>query len=64
MTSISAGAGILSTESALGPARSFGRGLVIEHLDALPDNPLVLLSICAVTQVTGPVAPPAGRLGA
>ncbi|GGZ67923.1 hypothetical protein AB0P12_08455 [Streptomyces subrutilus] len=64
MTSITAGARTLSTDSATLPARSFRRGLVIENLDALPEVPVVLFSICALTRVTGPVAPTAGRLGA
>ncbi|MFD3722129.1 hypothetical protein [Streptomyces sp. NPDC058674] len=64
MTIISAGARTSSTESAALPARSLRRGLVIENLDSLTDVPVVLFTICGLTQMTGPVAPTAGRLGA
>ncbi|MFJ4775288.1 hypothetical protein [Streptomyces sp. NPDC088762] len=64
MSMISAGPRTGSTESAAVPARSLRRGLVIENLDAVPDMPIVLFTICSVTQLAGPVAPTAGRLGA
>ncbi|MBT2405476.1 MULTISPECIES: hypothetical protein [unclassified Streptomyces] len=64
MTCTSAGSRTLSTASAQVPARSLGRGLVIENLELLPDPTTVLFTVCAVTQVAGPVDPSAGRLAA
>ncbi|MFK0042853.1 hypothetical protein ACIQU4_01915 [Streptomyces sp. NPDC090741] len=65
MTSLSANARISpSTGSVPIPARPSKPGLVIENLDALPDTAYTLFSVCSQTQVTGPAAPIAGRLGA
>ncbi|MEV6578006.1 hypothetical protein AB0M92_07525 [Streptomyces sp. NPDC051582] len=65
MTSFSANARISpSTGSAPIPVRSARPGLVIENLDALPDTAYALFSVCSQTQVAGPAAPIAGRLGA
>ncbi|KMO97767.1 hypothetical protein [Streptomyces roseus] len=65
MTSLSANARISpSTGSAPVPVRSTHPGLVIENLDAAPDTAYALFTVCSLTQVTGPAAPSAGRLGA
>ncbi|MER7462176.1 hypothetical protein [Streptomyces sp. NPDC097981] len=58
-TRISSAAG-----SAPVPARPSRPGLVIENLDALPDTPYALFTVCSLTQVTGPATPVAGRTGA
>ncbi|MFB7785406.1 hypothetical protein ACFC1D_22140 [Streptomyces vinaceus] len=65
MTSLSANARISpSTGSAPIPVRSTEPGLVIEHLDAVPDTAYALFTVCSRTQVTESAATPAGRLGA
>ncbi|MFJ3199574.1 hypothetical protein [Streptomyces sp. NPDC086989] len=65
MTSISANARISpGTGPAPLPARSSKPGLVIENLDALPDTAYALFTVCSQTQIAGPAAPIAGRLGA
>ncbi|MFE2553912.1 hypothetical protein ACFXGI_36140 [Streptomyces sp. NPDC059355] len=65
MTSLSANARISpSTGSVPMPARPSKPGLVIENLDALPDTAYALFTVCSQTQLTGPAAPIAGRLGA
>ncbi|MFF4098221.1 hypothetical protein [Streptomyces sp. NPDC001903] len=65
MTSLSANTRISpSTGSVPTPVRSSRPGLVIENLDALPDTAYALFTVCSQTQLTGPAAPIAGRLGA
>ncbi|MET9882642.1 hypothetical protein ABZZ20_05670 [Streptomyces sp. NPDC006430] len=64
MTSISASARTSATGFAPSPAHPLKSGLVIENLDALPDTPHVLFTVCGLTQVTVPANPIAGRLEA
>ncbi|GAA1571225.1 MULTISPECIES: hypothetical protein [Streptomyces] len=60
MTSIPASARTTVNGSAPAPAHSARAGLVIEHLDALPDTQHALFTVCAVTQLAEPAAPAAG----
>ncbi|MFJ8649673.1 hypothetical protein ACIRNI_26575 [Streptomyces sp. NPDC093546] len=64
MNSMSASARIGSTGSTPAPARSAKPGLVIEHLDALPDTSYVLFTVCSATRVTASATPPVERLEA
>ncbi|MFE5806512.1 hypothetical protein [Streptomyces sp. NPDC056491] len=66
MTSISAGTNAFSGESSAAPARSLRRGLVIQNLEAVPENALAdsCIIFCTSGVPWGVQAAASGRLAA